>query len=464
MFDSTALERAFAVATAVALVCSLGAATAVAPGSSAPERSAPGFDPSVPDTDAFAAPTADGVATVDGESYSDLQRAVAAADPGETVAVDGRLDGRVVVRTPNITIAGSGVDAALLHGPGEGDVLTIRAPGVTVRDLWIRNSGLDASGNDAAVFVNASDVTVRDSRITAATFGVWLNGVTGAHVENTTIVGRSSVADRSNRGNGIQVWNTEDSVLRNNDVTAARDGLYYNWASNVTATSNRLWDLRYGVHYMYSDDSRLADNVAFDNDVGYALMVSKRLTIEDNVAVNNTGRSGHGILLKSIDDTEVRGNHFVENDNGVFMYNSVSNTLADNLLAGNDIGVHITAGSTEESVYGNSFVRNDRPVLAVMEEQVYWNGSAGNYWSGADPVDLDDDGVGETRYQPAGAVQQVTARQPATRVFAASPAFDAVRLAESTVPVVESPGIVDSRPLTEPPHEDWREYYDDRDN
>jgi nitrous oxidase accessory protein len=463
MSDTTALERAFAVAAAVALVCSLGAAAAVAPDSSASERSTPGFDPSVPDTDAYEAPTADGVATVGGESYGSLQRAAAAAEPGETVTVDGRLDGRVVVRTPNLTIAGSGADSALLHGTGEGDVLTVRAPGVTVRDLWVRNSGYDASGNDAVVFVNASDVTVRDGRITAATFGVWLNGVSGARVENTTIVGREGIDDRSDRGNGIQIWDTEDSVIRNNDVTAARDGLYYNWASNVTASDNRLWDLRYGVHYMYSDDSRLVDNVAFDNDVGYALMVSKRLTIEDNVAVNNTGRSGHGILVKSIDDTEIRGNHLVGNGNGVFMYNSVGNTLADNLLAGNEIGVHITAGSTEETVYGNSFVRNDRAVLAVMEEQVYWNESAGNYWSGADPVDLDDDGIGETRHQPAGAVEQVTAGQPATRVFAASPAFDAVRLAESTVPVVESPGIVDSRPLTEPRH-DWRQYYDDRDN
>ena len=107
-----------------------------------------------------------------------------------------------------------------------------------------------------------------------------------------------------------------------------------------------------------------------------------------------------------------------------------------------------------------SFVRNDRPVLAVMSDQVHWNESVGNYWSRANPTDIDDDGVGDTRYQPAGTVQQVTAEKPAARVFASSPAFDAVRLAESSVPVVQSPGVVDARPLTEPPHEDWRKYYE----
>jgi nitrous oxidase accessory protein len=461
MLDTIALERAFAVAAALALLCSLGAAAAVAPGDASSDSAPSGFEPSVPDTDAYEAPTADGVATVDGESYDSLQRAVAAAEPGATVTVDGRLDGTVVVRTPNVTIAGSGVDSALLHGDGEGDVLTIRAPGVTVRDLWVRNSGRDASGNDAAVFINASGVTVQDSRITRTTFGVWLNGVSDARVSNTTIVGREEITTLSQRGNGIQVWNTEDSVIRNNDITTVRDGLYYNWASNVTASGNRLWNLRYGVHYMYSDDCRLVDNLAFDNDAGYALMVSKRLVVADNVAVDNTGQSGHGILLKSIDDTTVRGNHLVGNGNGVFMYNSVGNTLTDNLVAGNDVGVHLTAGSTDTTVTNNSFLRNDRAVLAVLEEQVYWNTSTGNYWAGANPVDLDDDGVGETRHQPAGAIEQVTARQPATRVFATSPAFDAVRLAEATVPAIESPGIVDSRPRTEPAHDDWRQYYDD---
>jgi nitrous oxidase accessory protein len=131
-----------------------------------------------------------------------------------------------------------------------------------------------------------------------------------------------------------------------------------------------------------------------------------------------------------------------------------------NLVVGNDIGIHIAAGSTDGTVTENSFIRNNRPVLAVMSDQVHWNESVGNYWSRANPTHVDDDGVGDTRYQPAGTVQQVTAEKPAARVFASSPAFDAVRLAESSVPVVQSPGVVDARPLTEPPHENWRHYYE----
>jgi len=453
-------ERVFAIGTAVLLVLSVVAVGMASAGDTDDARDDLAFDPDVPDTDSFSAPSADGTATVDGETYDSVQAAVDAADPGDTVTLDGRFDETVVVTTPNVTLAGSGPGSTLLHGDGEGDVLAVEAQGVTVTDLWIRNSGYSTATNDAAIFVNASDVTVRDSRVTDMTFGVWLDGVDNAEIRNNTIAGREEIRQLTERGNGIQIWKTEDSVIRDNDITTVRDGLYYNWAKDVNATGNTMWDLRYGVHYMYSDDCHLRDNTAFDNDVGYALMVSKHLVIEDNVAVNNSGQSGHGILVKSIDDTDIRGNHLVDNENGLFVYNSVSNRIIGNLVVGNDVGVHIAAGSTDGTVTENSFIRNNRPVLAVMSDQVHWNESVGNYWSRANPTDIDDDGIGDTRYQPAGTVQQVTAEKPAARVFASSPAFDAVRLAESSVPVVQSPGVVDARPLTEPPHENWRHYYE----
>jgi len=67
---------------------------------------------------------------------------------------------------------------------------------------------------------------------------------------------------------------------------------------------------------------------------------------------------------------------------------------------------------------------------------------------------------GELRYRPVGLVEGLTARTPAARMFLGSPAFDAVRTAERSVPLVESTGIVDRRPLVEPTHGDWRRYYE----
>ncbi|WP_435185334.1 right-handed parallel beta-helix repeat-containing protein [Halobellus sp. EA9] len=455
------LERGFALAAAAVFVVAV-ATVGVGAGQTTEKGrdSRLAFDTGVPQEYQFDVPATDGVARVDGRRYEAVDGALAAAEPGDTVRLRGRFDERVVIRTDGVTLRPAGTSRPVIDGGGNGTVVNVQADDVTLRGLWIRNGGYDTSDNDAALWVNGSGVSVVDNRITEMTFGIWLNGVTGARVVGNTIVGRECITPLTRRGNGIQIWKVRDSVIANNRITDVRDGMYFSWSSHVVARNNTMWDLRYGVHYMYSDHCQLRNNTAFDNDVGYALMVSEQLRIVGNVAVKNTGRSGHGILVKSVDDTVIRGNDLVANHKGLFIYNSLNNTVAGNLLLGNDVGVHVTAGSTRERVFNNSFIRNDRQVLAVIERQVYWNETRGNFWSGATTVDIDDDGIGDTRYQPAGAIQRLTAEKPAMRVFTTSPAFDAVRLAQSTVPVVESPGIVDARPLVTSPHDDWRRYYE----
>jgi nitrous oxidase accessory protein len=456
------VERGF-VGLAVAVLVGSLLAVGAAPGGASPGAATSrglAFDPGVPDEYAFDPQTRDGVATVDGREFDSLQAAVEAADPADTVVLRGRFDERVVVDTPNVTLRSAPGTMAVVDGGGEGDTLTLNGENVTVRRVWVRNSGFDASGNDAGVWVNGTGARIVDSRVTEVTFGIWVDGVDGVLVRNNTVVGREEVTPLSYRGNGIQLWKTEASRVVGNRITDVRDGVYYSWAHGVVARNNTMWDLRYGVHYMYSDDCRLVDNLAFDNDVGYALMVSKRLELAGNVAVNNTGTSGHGILVKDIDDTVIRNNSLVANDKGIYVYNSLNNTIAGNLVLENRVGVQLTAGSVDERVHGNSFVHNDRAVLAVTSQQVAWNASErGNYWSGARVADLDRDGVSEVRHRPAGLVEHLVHEHPQAAVFAESPAFDAIRLAGSAFPVVDSPGVVDHHPLAEPPHEDWRRYY-----
>ncbi|MFC6954200.1 nitrous oxide reductase family maturation protein NosD [Halorubellus litoreus] len=469
------VERGFAVAAVVA-VAALVVVGAVAPAvtgaSGAPQMATGGvedraashpplaYDAPVEERDVdFDPPTRDGEVRVDGERFETLAAALDAATPGATVVVDGVVEGNVTVTTPNVTIRSADGGWGVVDGHGSGDVLTIEADDVTVSRLWVRNSGRDAAGNDAGVWIAGDDVVVRDSRVTETTFGVWVDGTSGAVVANTTIVGRDQVADRAERGNGIQLWRAEDARVRDNRITDARDGIYYSWASDVVATGNALWDLRYGVHYMYSDDCVLRENAAFGNDVGYALMVSEDLVIANNTAVNNTGRSGHGLMVKSIDDSTITGNHLVGNDRGLFVYNSLHNELAYNLVLANDVGVHLSAGSTDERVHHNSFVDNRDPVLADVGEHVVWNESAGNYWADATVRDVDDDGVSEVRHRPEGLVDSLAREHPLVAVFARSPAVGVLELAESQVPLVRSPGVVDERPLATPVH-DWRRYYD----
>ncbi|MDY7082930.1 MAG: NosD domain-containing protein, partial [Halobacteria archaeon] len=292
---STRVGRAMLLLAVVVLAASIGSSVATP----APEGDrGENFDFSVPNEYSFSLPSDEGVAKVGGNTYDSVQKAVEAAQPGDTVVLSGVFNERVVINTSNITVTSQEGELAVVNGTGEGDVVTVNGEDVTLRRVWVRNSGYDTSDNDAVVWVNGSNTRIVNSRITEATFGVWINGVDGARIINNTIVGRERITPLSYRGNGIQVWKTENSVIKNNRITDVRDGIYYSWASNVVAENNVMWDLRYGVHYMYSDSCRLVNNTAFNNDVGYALMVSQELNITGNIAVNNTGGSGHGILVK----------------------------------------------------------------------------------------------------------------------------------------------------------------------
>jgi len=458
-----AVEVGFAVVVAVLLVVSVGAVVAT-PVDDATRQTNIDFDQQVPESYDFDDPTGDagdGTAAIDGQQYDSLAAAVDAAEPGDTVEVQGHVAGPITLDTPNVTIAGTSPSDAVISGDEDGNVVTINASDVTVRDVWVRDAGYSTADNDAAVWLAGANSSVEDARITNTTFGVWIDGVPDARVAGTTIVGRSSIERFSDRGNGIQLWRASSAEIADNRITDVRDGIYFSWSSDVQAYGNTMWDLRYGVHYMYSDRNRLENNTAFDNDVGYALMISDDLEILNNTAVNNSGTSGHGILVREVDHSTIAGNDLVGNDNGIFYYNSQDDEFADNLVLANDVGVHLTAGSTNLHGHGNTFIDNADAMYAVVGQQVAWNTTdRGNYWDDASTVDVDHDGVSEVRFQPEGTVERLTRDHPEVRVFSSSPAFDAVRLASRSVPLVETRGVVDHYPLESPAHDDWRRYYE----
>lgn len=220
-----------------------------------------------------------------------------------------------------------------------------KSPSISPLSVTCIEPGPDRSTEDAGIYVNGSDATLSDVRITESTFGIWISESTNVTVEDAAIAGREGI-DESQRGNGIHLDRADGAQLLDNEITTVRDGIYFSWSEDVHAEGNHLWDLRYGVHYMYSDHNHLEGNVAFDNDVGFALMVSRDLTIVDNVVVNNDGPSGQGILVKDVDNSEIRDNAVVANRNGLYVYNAHGNEIADNLVLENAVGIHFTAAAS----------------------------------------------------------------------------------------------------------------------
>ncbi|MFK9339982.1 NosD domain-containing protein, partial [Escherichia coli] len=77
-------------------------------------------------------------------------------------------------------------------------------------------------------------------------------------VANNGIRGRDWL-EMGERGSAIHIWDSLRNTVTDNVITAARDGMYLQNASESYIARNRVQNLRYGLHYMFSDDNRFED-------------------------------------------------------------------------------------------------------------------------------------------------------------------------------------------------------------
>ncbi|MBX6367355.1 MAG: nitrous oxide reductase family maturation protein NosD [Rhodospirillales bacterium] len=388
-------------------------------------------------------------ATIDVAPGGDLQQVVAAASPGDTLRLAPGSYGGVVIDKP-LTIEGPADRSAVIDGGGQGKTITVKAPDVVIRRVTVRGSGLGLFEMDAGIFLDktADRALVEENALEDNLIGVYIWGPKDAMVRANRIVGRRDLR-MSERGSGIQLWNTPGSKVIDNDVEAGRDGIFTNASRKNVFRGNRFRDLRFAVHYMYTNDSEVSGNTSIGNHVGYAIMYSDRLVVRDNVS---DGDRDHGLLLNSANGSEITGNVVRGGEKCVFIYNANKNRFTNNRFEGCEIGIHFTAGSERNEIAGNAFIGNRTQVMYVGTRYLDWSFEGrGNYWSDNPGFDLDGNGVADSAYRPNDVVDQVVWRFPAAKLLLNSPATQVVRWAQSQLPALHPGGVVDTVPLMAPP-------------
>ncbi len=361
----------------------------------------------------------------------------------------------------------SGEEGAVLDGGGEGDVIRVRSPGVVIRNLVIRRSGRNLTAMNAGIFVErqAKGVIVRDNVFEDNLFGIWLDACREPRIIGNRIHGNPAIRSQD-RGNGVHLYAVHNGLVRGNEIWETRDGIYIDTSVDNRLEDNFLHDLRYGVHYMYSHRNRVTGNRTLRTRTGYALMQSRELTVVGNRSEHdfNYGILMNYITYSTIADNRVigtrRGQAYVTGGVGVvgaegkalFIYNSQFNEIRGNVLEGADIGIHLTAGSEDNRIYGNAFIGNRTQVKYVATRPQEWSQEGrGNYWSDYLGWDLDADGIGDRPYEPNDAVDKLLWRYPMVRVLMNSPAVETLRWVQSQFPVLKPQGVRDSYPLMRPP-------------
>lgn len=393
-------------------------------------------------------------ATVSVQPGQDLAAAIQAAAPGDVVEVARGLYRVNLLIDKPLTLRG--IDRPTLSGGNQGDTIRVTAPGVVIDGLIVRDSGDSLKHQNAGIYLfpGAHRAVVRNCDLTYNLFGLWIEKADDVLIEHNTITGKREYGS-SQRGNGIQLYNTQRARIFNNNISFVRDALYVDVSHNAVFRGNKLHHSRYGTHYMNSYFNLWEDNDTYYNRGGLALM-----EVRDQVVRNNRawGNSDHGIMLRTLQDSVIENNIVAGNNRGFFIYDVEYIKLNGNLVVDNVVGVHLAAGSTRNEVEGNDFIGNREQVRYVGARDERWGAKSGNHWSSYLGWDRDGDGVGDVPYEANDMVDRLTWKHPSMKLLLASPAVQALRLVGQQFPVLRVPSVVDPKPRMQPTNQQWSEW------
>ena len=399
----------------------------------------------------------------------DLQQVLNSSQDGDVILLKpGRYFGNFII-TKQITLRGSkegSEQSSIIDAQTNGHALTLKNSHITIDNLNIVNWGKNLTDQNAGIYSNekvnnerAVGLVIKNNTLKGDGFGIWLNHVTKAEIFNNTVEGNLTLRS-ADRGNGIQVANVTHSHVYNNETFKVRDGIYVISSQNNLIENNIMHDLRYGIHYMYSYDNTVKGNTAYSTRAGYALMSSRRLNIIGN---KTTDSEDYGFLMNFITESNFINNYiknvWTKSENkvlgrdgkGLFVYNSGYNTLEGNIVDTAEIGIHLTAGSENIKIYGNSFINNPTQVKYVSNKKQEWSKDGrGNYWSNYLGWDMDNDGIGDAIFEPNDGIDKLVWQYPEMKMIMDSPAILILRWVQKQFPVLKPPGVKDSYPLMTP--------------
>jgi parallel beta-helix repeat protein len=185
---------------------------------------------------------------------------------------------------------------------------------------------------------------------------------------------------------GVQLCETNNSIISWNNITANHAGIcLVSSSSNSVSANNLTANHSFGI-YLYSSSNSISGN---------------------NIANNYLG-----ICLVDSSSNSVSGNNIANNSYGIYLDSSSSNSVSGNNIANNGYGIELW-GSSNNCIFHNNFIDNTRQVYdyswdyleASPSINIWGDGypSGGNYWSDYTAIypnatEIDDSGLWNTPY------------------------------------------------------------------
>ncbi|WP_438444245.1 right-handed parallel beta-helix repeat-containing protein [Gorillibacterium sp. sgz5001074] len=375
-----------------------------------------------------------------------LQPLLDGAPAGSSLVIPaGTYQGPAVLKKPlRITTVGS---VELLDG-GTGPVFSIETDGASVSGLQVTDRRDDP--DTVAVQVTGSDNELSGLSIRSMGYGIRMKGahrnrVTDISVEGLTASsgGRSQETEPSERGNGIDLLESNGNKMTGNRITNMFDGIYVEKGDGNRMEGNTVTHSRYGYHLMFSTHSVIEGNTGSRNVTGAMIMsdAGSRVTGND-FAKQSENATAQGILLFDVKEATVENNRVEGNRLGLYAQGITGTTIRHNRFLRNFVGIQMM-GAEGIRIEGNEFVAN---VVQAQAQAGKNNRIALNYWDDHAGLDLQGDGVSDLAYRSQPFFLALTEEKPAYQIFFGSPGLG---LLEQLFGAGEEP-FTDAAPWMEP--------------
>ena len=197
-----------------------------------------------------------------------------------------------------------------------------------------------------------------------------------------------------------------DNILNNNKNTGLRISFYTsnNLIINNTVCNNTYYGFSAGSKFEYN----LIIGNKFDNnhvDGVNILKMARWNTFINNTMRNNT-ESGICFFTNDIRENDVIDNFITGNRWGVYIrQDSDTNVFFNNNISYNQVsGVSISNSLSANNEFYNNFFKNNSIYQALDNgtNNIWDNGTIGNYWQDYNGIDVNDDGFGDIPYSVNG--------------------------------------------------------------
>lgn len=376
-----------------------------------------------------------------------ISDAIKKAEPHDTILVKkGTYKEHNIGILKPLTIIGE--NNPVIDGEDKGEIITIQSDNVTIDGLTIVNVGTSYTSDYAAIrVVKSKDFLIQNNTLNRLFFGIYLEKSNHGKVLNNTIKG--DAVDEYNSGNGIHLWYCNHVEIVGNSSRNVRDGIYLEFSDYIEIRDNEsIGNIRYGLHFMFSDHNTYINNVFENNGAGVAVMFSKFIKMYRNTFRKNWGTASYGLLLKEINDSEIKHNVFEENTIGINVEGSNRIIYEHNDFKSNGWAVKVRGACYKNTFTKNNFLYNSFDIS--YNSRLNDNEFDHNYWSNYTGYDLDKNGIGDVPYRPVKLFSYIVNRTPETIILLRSLFIDIIDFSEKVSPVFTPDNLMDEHPLLKP--------------